>query len=147
MPQRDTLHDAVRQAISKDGWRITEDPYVISYGERFLFVDIGAVETGFVGAEREGNRIVIEIKPFRGRSPVADLEQAVGQYVIYRLLLGRVDPERDIYLAVTDIIFDEIFSEPIGELVINELPLWLVVIDAERMKGKQWIPPRRFAKP
>ncbi|RLB99978.1 MAG: fatty-acid synthase, partial [Deltaproteobacteria bacterium] len=28
-----------------DGWEITDDPYVISYGERFLFVDLGAAET------------------------------------------------------------------------------------------------------
>lgn len=125
MPQKDTIHDVVQRALVKDGWQITEDPYVISYGERFLFVDLGAVQMPtapagrFVGAERGAERIVVEIKPFRGPSAVADLEQAIGQYVLYRLLLSEVDPGREIYLAVTDIVFDEIFSEPIGELVID----------------------------
>jgi len=26
----------------KEGWEITDDPYVISYGERFLFIDLAA---------------------------------------------------------------------------------------------------------
>lgn len=153
MPPRDSLHEIVEEALVKDGWRITDDPFVISYGERFLFVDLGAVERAegyvqgrFVGATREGERIVVEVKPFQGRSPVADLEQAIGQYVLYRLLLGEVDPGRGIYLAVSDIVLDEIFSEPIGELVIEKLPLQLLVVNAERAEVQQWIPPRPFEK-
>ncbi len=41
MPQRDSSHDMVKNALTKSGWEITNDPYVISYGERFLFVDLG----------------------------------------------------------------------------------------------------------
>jgi hypothetical protein len=41
MPARDSIHN-VKQALIKDGWQITDDPYVISYGERFLFVDLAA---------------------------------------------------------------------------------------------------------
>jgi len=42
MPQKDSIHNPVKQALVKDGWEITDDPYVIAYGERFLFVDLGA---------------------------------------------------------------------------------------------------------
>jgi hypothetical protein len=47
MPQRDAIHEIVKQAIIKDGWNITksDDPYVISYGERFLFVDLAAIKS------------------------------------------------------------------------------------------------------
>ncbi len=51
--------------------------------------------------------------------------------------------ERELYLAVTDIIYDEIFSEPIGELVIHDLPLRLIVIDPEPPEVREWIPGRR----
>ncbi|MGK7873063.1 MAG: XisH family protein [Xenococcaceae cyanobacterium] len=154
MPQRDTIHNLVKQAITKDGWEITDDPYVISYGERFLFVDLGARESDdleripgqFIGAERDNSRIAIEIKEFRGKSVIADLEQAIGQYVLYRLLLAKVDPEREIYLAITDITYDEIFSEPIGKVVISDLPLKLLVVDLEKAEVKQWIPPRMTGK-
>ncbi|WP_026736025.1 XisH family protein [Fischerella sp. PCC 9605] len=154
MPQRDAIHEIVKQAIIKDGWNITADPYVISYGERFLFVDLGATKSNkinniqgrFIGAERENSRIAIEIKDFRSKSAIGDLEQALGQYILYRLLLNKVDPGREVYLAITDIIYDEIFSEPIGELVINDLPLKLIIVDVEKAEVKQWIPPRTIAK-
>ncbi len=154
MPQRDAIHDLVKQAITKDGWTITDDPYVISYGERFLFVDLGATQYAslkgaqgrFIGAYKDSSRIAIEIKEFRGRSIIADLEQTIGQYVLYRLLLNQVDPEREIYLAITDVTYDEIFGEPIGKLVISKLPLKLLIVDIDTVKVKQWIPPRTTKK-
>ena len=149
MPTRDTIHNIVKQALVKDGWEITDDPYVISYGERFLFVDLGAVEVSqageLIGAQRQGRRIAVEIKELRGPSVIADLEQAIGQYVLYRLLLNKIDPERELYLAVSVIVYDEIFSEPLGELVINELPLQLLVIALDSSEVQQWIPPRPIA--
>jgi len=153
MPQRDTIHDLVRWALINDGWTITDDPYIISYGERFLFIDLGAVQSSvpsqiegpIIGAEREGRQIAVEVKEFRGKSVIADLEQAIGQYVLYRLLLDTVDPEREIYLAVTDVVHDGIFSEPIGELVVSGLPLQLLVVDSERTEVQQWIPAQSIA--
>lgn len=143
MPQRDTIHYSVRDALIKDGWQITDDPYVISYGERFLFVDLGAsgseTLSQFIGAQRQNKQIAVEIKEFRTRSAVESLEQAIGQYMLYQLLLAQVDPEREIYLAISDIVYDEIFSEPIGKLVISELPMRLVVVDLQKTEVKQWI--------
>ncbi|MFM7440580.1 MAG: element excision factor XisH family protein [Snowella sp.] len=50
MPARDSSHEAIKQAVINDGWVITDDPYVISYGDRFLFVDLGA--NRFIGIRR-----------------------------------------------------------------------------------------------
>lgn len=149
MPKRDAIHNVVKQALIKDGWTITDDPYVISYGERFLFIDLAATETGilngiqgqFIGARRGNRRIAVEIKEFRGQSAIADLEQAIGQYVLYRLLLNQIDSHRQLYLAVGNPDYDQILSEPIGELVINELPLNLLVINLETVEVHAWIPP------
>lgn len=148
MPQRDAIHNIIRQALTKEGWEITDDPYVISYGERFLFIDLAArldvlngIAGRFIGARRGSSRIAVEIKEFRGNSAIADLEQAIGQYVLYRLLLEQVDSERELYLAVADTTFDGIFSEPIGELVMRELPMKLLIVDVEAVEVKRWIPP------
>jgi XisH protein len=154
MPPRDTIHNIVKQAIIKDGWQITDDPYVISYGERFLFVDLAATESStldriagrFIGAEYQNSRIAIEIKEFRGPSAIANLEQAIGQYILYQLLLKQVDPERPVYLAVPDITYYALFSESIGELVIAEIPLKLIIIDLQKAEVKQWIPARPIEK-
>lgn len=68
----------------------------------------------FIGAQRRDQKIAIEIKDFRGKSAIGNLEQAIGQYVLYQLLLKHIDPKRKVYLAITHIAYDEIFSEPIG---------------------------------
>ncbi|MBD2083398.1 XisH family protein [Coleofasciculus sp. FACHB-542] len=148
MPQRDAIHNIIRQALIKEGWEITDDPYVISYGERFLFIDLAAkldavsgIVGRFIGARRGSSRIAVEIKEFRGNSAIADLEQAIGQYVLYRLLLEQVDPDRELYLAIADTTFDGIFSEPIGELVRSELPMKLLIVNIAVQEVKQWIPP------
>jgi XisH protein len=153
MPPRDTTHPSIKQALSKEGWEITDDPYVISYGERFLFIDLAARLDAFngnpgrfIGARRGNRRIAVEIKEFRGNSAIADLEQALGQYMLYHMLLRQVDPERELYLAIADRTYDEIFSEPIGELVIRELLLKLLIVDVEAVEVKQWIPPEAIER-
>jgi XisH protein len=69
MPQRDRIHNVVKQALIKDGWNITDDPYVIEYGKRFLYIDLGITQLAasdliigrFIGAECGNSKIVIEI--------------------------------------------------------------------------------------
>jgi XisH protein len=141
MPAKDSIHHLIKAAIVNDGWQITSDPYVISYGERFLFVDLAAIQSSrVIGAEREGKSIAIEIKQFRGQSAIADLEQAIGQYILYKLLLSQVDPDRDLYLAIPEAAYDSIFSESVGELVIRDLPLKLIVVDLLTGEIVRWIP-------
>ncbi|MEH2296654.1 element excision factor XisH family protein [Nostoc sp.] len=90
--------------------------------------------------------MAIEIKDFRGQSVIADLEQAVGQYTLYQLLLSRIEPERELYLAITDTIYNNIFNEPIGQLVITEMPLKLIIINLQTVEVIQWIPARPIEK-
>jgi len=84
MPARDALHDPVKAALMRAGWTITDDPYVISYGERFLFVDLG-IERQLIGARLGNYRVAVEVKELRGRSVIVELEQAIGQYMLYKL--------------------------------------------------------------
>jgi hypothetical protein len=69
MPQRDIYHDAVKAALSKDGWRITHDPLTVPFGIRKVYLDLGAER--LLAAERSGERIAAEIKSFIGVSQVA----------------------------------------------------------------------------
>ncbi|MFN5854894.1 MAG: XisH family protein [Pseudanabaenaceae cyanobacterium] len=143
MPARDTIHETVKEAVIKDGWEITDDPYVISYGDRFLFVDLGAssfLNSGLIGIQQGNKQIAIEIKQFRGQSQVTDLEQAIGQYSLYRILLNQIDPERDLYLAISEATYSDIFNEPIGKLAIAEIPLKLVIVNLNTKEITQWIP-------
>lgn len=42
MPRKDTIHEAVKNALIKDGWTITADPYRITYGDEKIFIDLAA---------------------------------------------------------------------------------------------------------
>jgi XisH protein len=42
MPRLDKYHEAVKNALIKDGWTITDDPFAIKFADARLFADIGA---------------------------------------------------------------------------------------------------------
>src|SRR5262249_9114029 len=99
VPAKNIYHDADVHALTADGWTITDDPLRISFGGKDLCVDLGA-ERLAIAAERGGERIAVEVQSFLNPSPVRDLQEAVGQYEIYRALLTRTHPDRRLYLAV-----------------------------------------------
>nr|WP_202965242.1 element excision factor XisH family protein [Phaeodactylibacter xiamenensis] len=41
MSTRDKYHDVVKQALEKEGWTITDDPYSFSYGKVDFRIDLG----------------------------------------------------------------------------------------------------------
>lgn len=120
----------------KDGWTITHDPYTLSFGQRDVFVDLGAERP--IAAEREGRRIAVEIKSFLGPSDVRELEVAVGQYVFYRSLLTRIEPGRQLFLAVTEAVFDGILSEAIAGPVLEDTNISFVVFSPDREVILKW---------
>ena len=97
MPALDTYHHAVRNALIKDGWTITADPLTLSVGTDRVFIDLAAERV--IAAQRGVRKIAVEIKTFASASKIADLENALGQYVLYRMALRRVEPDRELYLA------------------------------------------------
>ena len=119
MPALDKFHDSVRKALVKDGWTITHDPLQLPFGKRTLSVDLGA-ERSLIGATRGSERIAVEIKTFGGASPVADLQQTLGQFMMYKSILAIADPERELYLAVSEEVRDSILSEDLGLLILKE---------------------------
>ena len=138
MPARDRYHDAVRNALMKDGWTITHDPYTLSYGPRDVYVDLGAERV--IGAERGLERIAVEIKTFRGPSEIREFESAIGQYVFYRVLLGQVDSDRKLYLAVPDTVLNTLFEEPIARPVLDALALSVLGYDPQQEVITAWKP-------
>lgn len=83
-----------------------------------------------MAAEKEGYKIAIEIKSFVGASETEDFKNAVGQFVVYRSVMDKVEPERELYLAIRDVTFVELFEEPIGKLLIETEKLKLIVFNA-----------------
>lgn len=93
-----------------------------------------------LSAEKGEKRIVVEIKSFLGASDVKDLEQALGQYVLYQQLLKLIEPDRVLYLAVPDKIYKSVFLEGLGQLFLLDNMLHLLVFDPQGEVITQWIP-------
>ncbi|NER08526.1 MAG: fatty-acid synthase [Okeania sp. SIO3C4] len=138
MPARDAYHNNLINALVKDNWSITDDPYVIKWGSRDMFVDLGA--SLLLAAEKEEVKIAVELKSFASPSPMNDLENAVGQYIVYHDVLKKTNPERILYLAVDVKPYNGIFSEPIGELMLENQRLNLLVFHKSEEIIIKWIP-------
>ncbi len=139
MSASDRYHDPVLRALVKDGWTITDDPLQLSFGKRMLAVDLAA-ERLLIGAERDKQRIAVEIKTFGGASPVADLQQAVGQFLMYKSILSMSQPDRELYLAVTEEVRDSILSEELGQLMLREHIDRFFYFSVEREEIIAWRP-------
>lgn len=137
MPAKDIYHDTVKNALVKDGWTVTHDPLKLKWGKKDLFIDLGAEQ--LLAAQKQESKIAVEIKSFVGRSDVADLENALGQYVLHHDILEEVSPERVLYLAIRDAIFQDLFEEPIGKLLLNKRRVKLIVFDPDKEEILRWI--------
>jgi XisH protein len=138
MPAKNIYHNAVVQALTADGWVITHDPLTLSFGGKDLYVDLGAERTA-LAAEREGRRIAVEVQSFLNRSIVRDLEEAVGQYYVYRTVLEEMQPERLLYLAVPRHVHEGLLTERFGQVIVARLQLRLLVFDVQPGRVVQWI--------
>jgi hypothetical protein len=137
MPRKDTYHDVVRNALLAEGWNITHDPYPLKFGEEDLYVDLGAEAP--LAAEKEGRKIAVEVKTFLGRSPMTELERALGQFTLYRFLLQRKEPDRALYLAVTETVYDARFDTADARDLVRDLAIRFLIFDLSAERILRWI--------
>ena len=137
MPAKDIYHNEVKNALLKDGWTITADPYLIKYEDAELYADLAAERP--IAAQRQGQKIVVEIKSFVGRSLMHDFHGALGQYMVYRNLIQLTEPEYKLYLAIDDLVYKNFFQRKSIQLITNENKLLLIVVEMEKEEILQWI--------
>jgi hypothetical protein len=137
MPQLDIIHNAVKNSLIKAGWTITDDPYIIQYRSTKLYADLGAERP--IAAEREQEKIVVEVKSFVSASQFQDLKEALGQYDIYRYLLEESKIDRKLYVAISALIYNTFFQRDVIQLIIKKHQLPMIIVDTELEEILQWI--------
>jgi hypothetical protein len=134
MPANDKYHETVIQSLKKDGWRITEEQVVLSIGRRRLLVDVEASH------EKESSVVFIEIKGFENAPSIIDyLENAIGQYVLYRAILESSGTTTPLYMAIPIAAYVGIFNEEVGKVAIERLNLKLMVFNPMLEEVVEWI--------
>ncbi|MBJ7900999.1 MAG: fatty-acid synthase [Cyanobacteria bacterium RI_101] len=137
MPAKDIYHDSCKQALIKDGWHISHDPYNLKIGKKDLFIDLAGEK--LITAEKGTQKIAVEIKSFVSPSEIRDLEVALGQYILYQNVLNRIDPERILYLAIRDASFLKIFDQEVGQILLENQVLKLFTFNPSLEIITRWI--------
>ena len=138
MSAKDVFHGVVKIALQKDGWQVTNDPLTISVGGVNLSIDLAAEK--LIAAEREGQKIAVEVKSFLERSSaISEFHTALGQFINYRGALRRLQPERVLYLAVPLTTYKTFFQLDFPKYMILENSVKMVIYDVEKEVIFQWI--------
>ena len=86
MPRFDKYHEAVKNALIKDNWTITDDPLKLTYGGVNMLIDLGAEK--LIAAQKDSEQIAVEVKSFISESAISEFHTSLGQFLNYRLALG-----------------------------------------------------------
>ena len=75
-----------------------------------------------------------------GHSDVKDLQQAIGQYIMYQRIMNYERIERLLYLAVKKDTYQSLFQIELGQLFLTDNFIRLLVFDKESEEILKWIP-------
>ncbi|MGK7889459.1 MAG: XisH family protein [Leptolyngbyaceae cyanobacterium] len=136
MPAKDLFHDAVKRALIKDGWTITDDPFFLRFGSVDMYIDLGAEQ--IFAAERDHEKIAVEVKSFLGPSATTEFDAALGQFLKYQTALEEVESDRLLYLAVPFDTYRDFFSLELPRLLVERYTVRLIVYAPEEEVITKW---------
>ena len=136
MPAKDFFHDTVKTSLEKDGWIITDENLFIEVEDVDFYIDLTAEK--ILVAEKTGKKIAVEVKSFLGASDVTEFHSALGQCLNYRSALRLIEPDRTLYLAVPEDVYNEFFSRRFIQRVIVEHQLNLLIFNPNQEEIVQW---------
>ncbi|EDZ92878.1 MAG: element excision factor XisH family protein [Limnospira sp. PMC 1291.21] len=137
MPAKDIYHNCVKIALLKDGWTITDDPLSLKVGQKDIFIDLAAEK--LLVAEKQGVKIAVEVKSFVGKSEIEDLKNALGQYYLYDKILKYLNSDKNLYIAIRKAVFQRLSAETIGQIILSDQNLKLIVFDPNLEEITRWI--------
>ena len=125
---KDRFHAQVKAALIKDLWSITHDPFSIQISEAVrLQINLGAENT--IAAQRQREKIAVEIKSFIADSDISEFHAALGQYLNYVQALEDKEPDRALYLAVPIETYSDFFQLPFIQKYLKRHAINLVIYD------------------
>jgi len=137
MAAKDKYHEHVKEALIKDGWTITHDPYYIDMGSVKYEIDLGAEK--LIGATKENQKILVEVKSFLQESIVNEHHKVVGQYINYRIHLRDSDAEKVLFLGIRLDTYELLKELPPLLKSFDECMIKLIIVDVDKKEIVKWI--------
>lgn len=106
-------------------------------GRRKGYIDLAAEK--LLAAQKENEKIAVEIKSFLGTSGVDQFEDALGQFLLYKLALETAAPDHRLYLAIPIGFYDSFFDDSFFVNALKRYGVDVVVFDEEQQLITQWI--------
>lgn len=134
---KDLYHEAVKEALIKDGWTITDDPLtLLSREEGGLQTDLGAEK--IITAEKGLAKIAVEVKSFTNPSIIHDFLRATGQYQGYMIVMRKKNIERTMYLAMPFYIYGRLAELQFFTDILEELHIKLILFNPKSKSIESW---------
>jgi glucose-6-phosphate 1-dehydrogenase len=124
--------------LIKDGWIITNDPLTIRISE-VVKVQIDLAAENAIAAERDTEKIAVEIKSFIKGSDINEFHTALGQYLNYCQALEEHEPDRIVYLAVPSETYQDFFQLAFVQRSLQRYQVKLIIYDPKKEEIRQWI--------
>ena len=134
---KDLFHDIVREVLIRDGWKITHDPYELREYDPEWEIDFGAEK--IIAAEKGPEKIAVEVKSFLESSFAYEFHRVLGQYLNYRSGVNRVEPDRNLFLAVPLEVYEVEFDRQGIVNSINDYNVKIFVYDPLIKDIIRWI--------
>lgn len=99
-------------------------------------IDLGAEK--IIGAERENEKIAVEVKTLTKPSLTNEFHSILGQYLTYVSVLKRFDPQRILYLAIPLYAEERLEDYPFILSIIEEYHLNIIVFDKNTETILSW---------
>jgi XisH protein len=135
---KDLFHNQLKTALLKDDWLITHDPFEIRISEA-VRRQICLGTDNMLAAQRNLEKIAVEIKSFTSDSGISEFHRALGQYLNYAQALEDREPDRVLYLAVPCETYNDFFQLSFVQQSINRHAMNLIIYDPTHEEIKQWV--------
>lgn len=134
---KDFYHNNVREALEKDGWKITHDPYRVSVDDIGYEIDFGAEP--LLAAEKDELKIAVEVKSFTGPSTINEFHKAVGQFNDYYVALSMQEPDRVLFLAIPEVVWLRFFQKPVIQKSLERIEAKILIYEPITNSIVSWI--------
>ncbi|MCU0446636.1 MAG: hypothetical protein MUE85_17150 [Microscillaceae bacterium] len=135
---KDVFHYIVKEALEKDGWIITQDPLLLTDKSMKIDYEIDLGAEKLLAAEKENEKIAVEVKSFLKTSLLNEFHSVLGQYLVYQKGLLRLEPDRLLYLAIPHFAEVRLADYKFLQELIADYHLKIIVFDEENHSILQW---------
>jgi XisH protein len=135
---KDVYHQTVRTALEKEGWVVTHDPFRIpkkKIGAK-LEIDLGLERV--IIAQKDTEKIVVEVKSFLKISLIHEFHSVLGQYLNYEIGLEKINSDRALFLALPESAFEDLCAMPLFHASVQKFGIKLIVFEPENETITLW---------